>query len=102
MQWVSREKSSWYTNISNKSLAGVSLGPFASHQTGYQAALFNEMITELFEFANYESEVAKHYEKALRRVLKYGVRVTFCASIDDQLVSIEACQNVFRFCLCHY
>ncbi|TEY76303.1 hypothetical protein BOTCAL_0060g00140 [Botryotinia calthae] len=55
-------------------MAGVSLGPFASHQTGYQAALFNEMITELFEFANYESEVAKHYEKALRRVLKYGVR----------------------------
>ncbi|TGO43493.1 hypothetical protein BHYA_0001g01240 [Botrytis hyacinthi] len=53
-------------------MAGVSLGPFASHQTGYQAALFNEMITELFEFANYESEVAKHYEKALRRVLKYG------------------------------
>ncbi|KAF7881563.1 uncharacterized protein EAF02_006251 [Botrytis sinoallii] len=71
-------------------MAGVSLGPFASHQTGYQAALFNEMITELFEFANYESEVAKHYERALRRVLKYGVRVTFCASIDDQLVSIES------------
>ncbi|KAA8567942.1 hypothetical protein EYC84_008378 [Monilinia fructicola] len=71
-------------------MAGVSLGPFASHQTGYQAALFNEMITELFEFANYESDVAKHYEKALRRVLKYGVRITFCASIDDQLVSIES------------
>ncbi|KAI9649010.1 hypothetical protein NHQ30_001576 [Ciborinia camelliae] len=53
-------------------MAGVSLGPFSSHQTGYQAALFNEMITELFEFANYESDVAKHYEKALRRVLKYG------------------------------
>ncbi|ESZ98394.1 hypothetical protein SBOR_1272 [Sclerotinia borealis F-4128] len=53
-------------------MAGVSLGPFASHQTGYQAALFNETITELFEFANYESDVAKHYEKALRRVLKYG------------------------------
>ncbi|QSZ37276.1 hypothetical protein DSL72_009370 [Monilinia vaccinii-corymbosi] len=71
-------------------MAGVSLGPFASHQTGYQAALFNEMITELFEFANHESDVAKHYEKALREVLKYGVRVTFCASIDDQLVSIES------------
>ncbi|APA11125.1 hypothetical protein sscle_07g058950 [Sclerotinia sclerotiorum 1980 UF-70] len=71
-------------------MAGVSLGPFASHQTGYQAALFNDMITELFEFANYESDVAKHYEEALRRVLKYGVRITFCASIDDQLVSIES------------
>lgn len=65
------------------------MGPFASHQTGYQAALFNETITELFEFANYESAVAKRYEQALRRALKYGVRVTYCASIDDQLVSIE-------------
>ncbi|PQE33447.1 S-adenosyl-L-methionine-dependent methyltransferase-like protein [Rutstroemia sp. NJR-2017a WRK4] len=71
-------------------MAGVSLGPFASHQTGYQAALFNETITELFEFANYESAVAKRYEQALRRALKYGVRVTYCASIDDQLVSIES------------
>ncbi|KAM3083641.1 hypothetical protein ACMFMF_001010 [Clarireedia jacksonii] len=66
------------------------MGPFASHQTGYQAALFNETITELFEFANYESAVAKRYEQALRRALRYGVRVTYCASIDDQLVSIES------------
>ncbi|RAL68394.1 hypothetical protein DID88_007125 [Monilinia fructigena] len=46
-------------------MAGVSLGPFASHQTGYQAALFNEMITETF-------------------------RICKLRDIDDQLVSIES------------
>lgn len=33
--------------------------------------------------------VSKRYEDSLRVALKYGVRVTFCGSIDDQLVSME-------------
>ncbi len=67
------------------SLAGVSLGPFAD----YKSRLFSGSAGELFEFANPESTVSKRYEDALRVAVKYGVRVTYCGSIDDQLVSME-------------
>jgi hypothetical protein len=45
--------------------------------------------TELFEFAEPGSVVSKKYEDSLRVAMKYGVRITYCGSIDDQLVSME-------------
>ncbi|RFU34962.1 hypothetical protein B7463_g1417, partial [Scytalidium lignicola] len=67
-------------------MAGVSLGPFAD----YKSRLISGSAGELFDFANPESAVSKRYEDSLRVVLNYGVRVTFCGSIDDQLVSLES------------
>ena len=69
-------------------LAGVSLGPFPD----YKSKLFSGSAGELFEFANSESSVSKRYEDALRVAVKYGVRITYCGSIDDQLVSMEVCE----------
>ncbi len=66
-------------------LAGVSLGPFPD----YKSKLFSGSAGELFEFADPESSVSKRYEDALRVAVKYGVRITYCGSIDDQLVSME-------------
>lgn len=68
-------------------VAGVSLGPFAD----YKSKLFSGSAGELFEFADPESVVSKRYEDALRVAMHYGVRVTYCGSIDDQLVSMEVC-----------
>jgi len=67
------------------SIAGVSLGPFAD----YNSRLFSGSAAELFEFANQDSEVQRRYQSSLRVALKYGVRVSFIGSIDDQLVSLE-------------
>jgi hypothetical protein len=44
---------------------------------------------ELFELGDGESAVSKDYEASLQTALKHGVRVTYCGSIDDQLVSME-------------
>ncbi|KAI9734486.1 MAG: hypothetical protein M1818_006875 [Claussenomyces sp. TS43310] len=66
--------------------AGVSLGPFAD----YKSRFFSGSAAELFELANAQSEIAKRYEESLRSALKYGVRVTYVGSIDDQLVSLES------------
>ncbi|RDW88512.1 hypothetical protein BP6252_00544 [Coleophoma cylindrospora] len=67
-------------------MAGVSLGPFSD----YKSRLFSGSAGELFDFANPESVVSKRYEDSLRTILKYGVRVTYCGSIDDQLISMES------------
>ncbi|CZR57374.1 related to Rotein of unknown function [Phialocephala subalpina] len=67
-------------------MAGVSLGPFPD----YKSRLFSGSAGELFEFANPESAVSKRYEDSLRVAMKYGVRITYCGSIDDQLVSMES------------
>jgi len=74
----------------NSVLAGVSLGPFPD----YKSKLFSGSAGELFEFADSESSVSKRYEDALRVAVKYGVRITYCGSIDDQLVSMEVCDLV--------
>lgn len=71
------------------SIAGVSLGPFAD----YKSRFFSGSAAELFDFANQDSEVSKRYESSLRVALKYGVRVSFVGSIDDQLVSLEVSQQ---------
>ncbi|KAI9049093.1 hypothetical protein LZ554_006941 [Drepanopeziza brunnea f. sp. 'monogermtubi'] len=67
-------------------MAGVSLGPFSD----YKSRLFSGSAGELFEFANPHSAVSKRYEDSLKVAVKYGVRVTYCGSIDDQLVSLES------------
>ena len=72
-------------------MAGVSLGPFSD----YKSRLFSGSAGELFEFANPESNVSKRYEDSLRIVLKYGTRITYCGSIDDQLVSMEVCYTTY-------
>jgi hypothetical protein len=70
----------------------VSLGPFPD----YKSRLFSGSAGELFEFADPESNVSKRYEDSLRVAMKYGVKVTFCGSIDDQLVSMEVCHLLFH------
>ncbi|POS88436.1 hypothetical protein EPUL_000040, partial [Erysiphe pulchra] len=67
-------------------MAGVSLGPFVE----YKSRLIGGSAGELFEFGNPESDISKKYERSLRTSLNYGVRVMFCGSIDDQLVSMES------------
>ena len=74
----------------NASTAGVSLGPFAD----YKSRFFSGSAAELFEFASSDSEVSKRYESSLRVALKYGVRITYVGSIDDQLVSLEVSQYI--------
>jgi len=64
----------------------VSLGPFPD----YKSRLFSGSAGELFEFADPESTVSKRYEDSLRVAVKYGVKITYCGSIDDQLVSMES------------
>ena len=74
--------------------AGVSLGPFSD----YKSRLFSGSAGELFEFADPESAVSRRYEDALKTAVKYGVRTTYCGSIDDQLVSMEVC-NLALSCI---
>ncbi|KFZ16502.1 hypothetical protein V501_02183 [Pseudogymnoascus sp. VKM F-4519 (FW-2642)] len=74
--------------VTNQSgaLAGVSLGPF----TDYKSRLFSGSAAELFDFADPDSDVSRSYQESLGVALKYGVRVTYVGSIDDQLVSLES------------
>ncbi|RKF58864.1 hypothetical protein OnM2_064004 [Erysiphe neolycopersici] len=67
-------------------MAGVSLGPFIE----YKSRLIGGSAGELFEFADPESDISKKYKRSLQTSLNYGVRVMFCGSIDDQLVSMES------------
>lgn len=66
-------------------MAGVNLGPFAD----YKSRLISGSARELFDFALPESQVSKDYEVALDVALKFGVKVVYIGSIDDQLVSLE-------------
>ncbi|KAL9123350.1 MAG: hypothetical protein Q9187_000077 [Circinaria calcarea] len=68
-------------------MAGVNMGPFAS----YQSRWISGSAGELFDFARPDSKVSKDYEAALSTALSFGVRVVYVGSIDDQLVSLEAC-----------
>ncbi|PBP21382.1 hypothetical protein BUE80_DR007824 [Diplocarpon rosae] len=72
--------------VSVCAMAGVSLGPFAD----YKSRLFSGSAGELFEFASPESSVSKRYEESIKVAVKYGARITYCGSIDDQLVSMES------------
>jgi hypothetical protein len=67
-------------------MAGVSLGPFPD----YRSRWISGSAGELFEFSNSSSAVSKDYLAAVETVLKFGVRVVYIGSIDDQLVSLES------------
>ncbi|KAL8793931.1 MAG: hypothetical protein Q9195_003444 [Heterodermia aff. obscurata] len=66
-------------------MAGVNLGPFGD----YKSRWISGSAGELFDFAQADSEVSKAYETALSSALRFGVRVLYVGSIDDQLVSLE-------------
>ncbi|PGH19463.1 hypothetical protein AJ80_03964 [Polytolypa hystricis UAMH7299] len=67
-------------------MAGVNLGPFPD----YRSRWISGSAGELFDFANPSSKVSNDYIVALETVLKFGVRVVYVGSIDDQLVSMES------------
>ena len=67
-------------------MAGVSMGPFSD----YKSRWISGSAGELFEFSDPTSTVSKNYLAALETVLKFGARVSFVGSIDDQLVSLES------------
>ena len=66
-------------------MAGVNLGPFGD----YKSRWISGSAGELFDFAQADSRVSKAYETALSSALRFGVRVLYVGSIDDQLVSLE-------------
>lgn len=66
-------------------MAGVNLGPFGD----YKSRWISGSAGELFDFGEPDSQVSKDYKAALDVVLRFGVRITYAGSIDDQLVSLE-------------
>ena len=75
------------TRIGICAMAGINLGPFAD----YKSRWISGSAGELFEFARPDSQVSKDYHAALDISLRFGVRIVFVGSIDDQLVSLEVC-----------
>lgn len=67
-------------------MAGVSMGPFPE----FKSRWISGSAGELFEFADPTSKVSTDYMAALDDVLRFGVRLTYVGSIDDQLVSMES------------
>jgi hypothetical protein len=67
-------------------MAGINMGPFAD----YKSRWIGGSAGELFDFARSESQVSKDYEAALDAALKFGVKIVYIGSIDDQLVSLES------------
>ncbi|OAP62868.1 hypothetical protein AYL99_02095 [Fonsecaea erecta] len=67
-------------------MAGVNMGPFQD----YKSPWITGSAGELFEFTDPNSKVSKDYMAAIADCLKFGVKVTFVGSIDDQLVSMES------------
>lgn len=67
-------------------MAGVSMGPFLE----YKSRWISGSAGELFEFSDPSSTVSTNYVAALQTALKFGCRVSFIGSIDDQLVSLES------------
>ncbi|KAL2878160.1 hypothetical protein SGCOL_006410 [Colletotrichum sp. CLE4] len=69
-------------------MAGVSLGPFPDYKSSM--GILMGAANELWEFSNPDSEISKRYEHSLKEFLKYGARITYIGSIDDQLVPMES------------
>ncbi|KAL6721578.1 hypothetical protein ACLMJK_000682 [Lecanora helva] len=74
------------TRISICAMAGVNLGPFAD----YKSRWIGGSAGELFDFAQPDSRVSKDYDTALDEVLRFGVKIVYTGSIDDQLVSLDS------------
>lgn len=70
-------------------MAGINMGPFIEYKT----KALGPIAAELFEFGNPNSLVSQMYRAALDEILRFGVRVTYVGSIDDQLVSLEVCSR---------
>ena len=66
-------------------MAGINLGPFID----FKSRWIGGTALELFDFAKQESKVSKDYESALDTALRFGVKIVYVGSIDDQLVSLE-------------
>ncbi|KAK4146119.1 uncharacterized protein C8A04DRAFT_25931 [Dichotomopilus funicola] len=69
-------------------MAGVSLGPFPDYRSSM--GILMGSAAELWEFADPYSEVSKRLEASVKVALKYGARITYIGSIDDQLVPLES------------
>lgn len=67
-------------------MAGVNMGPFPE----FKSRWISGSASELFEFSDSASKVSVDYLTALEDVLKFGVKLTYVGSIDDQLVSLES------------
>lgn len=67
-------------------MAGVNMGPFQE----YKSRWISGSAGELFEFSDPNSKVSTIYLEAMEVILRFGVRLTFIGSIDDQLVSMES------------
>jgi hypothetical protein len=78
------------TRIGICAMAGVNMGPFIEYKTKY----FGPTAAELFEFSNPKSLVSQMYLAALDEVLRFGVRIFYVGSIDDQLVSLEVSRHL--------
>lgn len=77
------------TRIGVCAMAGVNMGPFIEYKTKY----FGPTAAELFEFSDPKSLVSQMYLAALDEVLRFGVRILYVGSIDDQLVSLEVSRH---------
>lgn len=75
-------------------MAGINMGPFIEYRT---PKYFGPTAAELFEFSNPRSMVSQMYLAALHEAMRYGVRILYVGSIDDQLVSLEV-SNTFHTC----
>jgi hypothetical protein len=84
------------TRIGVCAMAGVNMGPFIEYRTKY----FGPTAAELFEFSNPKSLVSQMYLAALDEVLRFGVRILYVGSIDDQLVSLEVRHHSLSYLHC--
>lgn len=66
-------------------MAGVNMGPFQD----FKSRWISGSAAELFDFSNPGSQVSLDYMAALETAVKFGVRILYTGSIDDQLVSME-------------
>ncbi|KAG0258908.1 hypothetical protein BG011_002994 [Mortierella polycephala] len=70
-------------------MAGISHGPFPFLKGNLIVRWFEaEAAQELFEFMDSETDIAIKYREALRTVLVSGVRITYVASLEDQVVPL--------------
>ena len=76
-------------------MAGVNMGPFPD----YKSRFISGSAAELFDFSDPQSLVSQDYLAALETAVKFGVRVLYVGSIDDQLVPMEVSPGL-EYCSC--
>ena len=67
-------------------MAGISRGPFAE----YKSRWIGGSAAELFEFSDPTSAVSRAYRDSLETALRFGVKVVYVGSLDDQLVPLHS------------